>query len=565
MEYMKGKWNEMTGRKNEIEDEIDRKEQRWLENHTLNINEKYRQPLEFVRGKCLILGFHDDGAECRQWFVTDKQSTIEFYEVGSNEKVVIIHNKPQQNYIIAEEFVCDDGVLERMNEVLGTTNYSLVLRNSEHVARYIHSGAWISHQMVSGKLREQFNKEMTKTVQHLINTNPEELVKVKICDGSPLYPEIKTDYIKFEKHIDVLSEAGKDNFNIVLLGITGSGKSSLINLLFNEEVARSAATPVSVTRNVYYIQGTYMGTPDITDDENSKSSIIKNDKIEFGSDPLNVEQSSFYEPKEDFLQSPKVPGDYKAIGDPTDSMIQILNDIQSTETELEKKRVHLEKMLQNSYLTDKQTLRSKIAERVKSHEHAICLHTKSIELLNQYEAELKETDDRRTINQVCVVDTVGLCDTLFTSKQVYEKISKSVNTHMAFIDKVIIICSGRIEKSTADSIKQFMDWMEYETHQKNFVFVYNKCDEMSDAERDHSLVSMCELLDVDIEVEDILTNPDGSRQAVKYAQATSFPPNVEYSAIKEDLDTLKQAIFAKPNSRILIKAESSQYASCTII
>ena len=88
---------------------------------------------------------------------------------------------------------------------------------------------------------------------------------------------------------------------------------------------------------------------------------------------------------------------------------------------------------------------------------------------------------------------------------------------------------------------------------------------MNDAEREHSLVSMCELLGADIEVEDIYNNPDGSRQAIKYTLATSFPPNVEYSVIKQDLGMLKRAIFARPENRIMIKERTSISKSCNII
>ena len=155
MEYLT---NKIYGTRNATEAHIEEDKQSWLEKHELNINEKYRKPLEFMRGKRLILGYHDDEADQRQWFVTDKQATIEFCEVGSNKRAVILHNKPLLNYIRAEEFVCDDGVIQRMDEVLGSANFSFALRNSEHVARYIQSGAWISFQMASGKLREKFSK-----------------------------------------------------------------------------------------------------------------------------------------------------------------------------------------------------------------------------------------------------------------------------------------------------------------------------------------------------------------------------------------------------------------------
>ena len=185
------------------------------------------------------------------------------------------------------------------------------------------------------------------------------------------------------------------------------------------------------------------------------------------------------------------------------------------------------------------------------------LNEKMIELLDQLE--------RKTSNNVCIIDTVGLCDTFYTNKQIYDKIQKSVNTKMAFIDKVVIICSGRIERTTADAIKQYMSWMEYQTHKKNFVFIYNKCDDMTEADKEESLLAMCELLQADMEVEDIVDNPDGSRRTRKYVLATAFPPRAEYSDVEEDLNTIKETIFARPKTRIMLKARNSNVPSCNII
>jgi len=190
-------------------------------------------------------------------------------------------------------------------------------------------------------------------------------------------------------------------------------------------------------------------------------------------------------------------------------------------------------------------------------QNEIQLNKKCIELLDKLE--------RKISKNVCIIDTVGLCDTFYTNKQIYDKIQKSVNTKMAFIDKVVIICSGRIERSTADAIRQYMTWMEYQTHKKNFVFIYNKCDDMSDAEREESLLAMCELLQADMEVEDIVNNPDGSKRTKKYVLATAFPPHAEYTDVKEDLNAIKETIFAKPDTRIMLKARNIHVPSCNII
>ena len=309
----------------------------------------------------------------------------------------------------------------------------------------------------------------------MFNTYPEGLIKAKAksCDGRQLYSESGSDYIQF---------AGNDSFNIVLLGITGSGKSSLINLLFNEEVARSGSTPVSITRNVNYLQGSYIGT--ILDNKASPG-----ETIELGSEALQLKTDILCEPQKDFLLDPRVQKDISdEVDTPLNPKESTMKDIHSTEQEQGKIEVELRKMLRNFSLDKEEALQSNIIDAKIAHETAIRLHRKSIQLLDQLEEELKE--NKETQNKVCIVDTVGLCDTLFTSDEVYDMISKSVSTKMAYIDKVIIVCSGRIEKTTADAIKQFMRWMEYPTHKKNFVFVYNKCDGMSDAEREHSLVSV---------------------------------------------------------------------------
>jgi hypothetical protein len=285
---------------------------------------------------------------------------------------------------------------------------------------------------------------------------------------------------------------------------------------------------------------------------------------ELGSDALQLKTDIACKPHEDFMLAPKAQQDISHEIDKLPySLESAIKDIHSTEREQGKIEVELRKMLENLSLDKEQALQSKILDAKLAHETAISLHKKSIQLLDWLEEELKENAE--TLNKVCIVDTVGLCDTLFTSDEVYDMISKSVNTRMAYIDKVIIVCSGRIEKTKADAIKKFMRWMEYPTHKKNFVFVYNKCDGMSDAEREHSLVSMCELLGADIEVEDILKKPDGSRQSIKYALATSFPPNVEFSMIKQDIGMLKRVLFSRPDNRIMLKAKTSYSKSCNII
>ena len=55
----------------------------------------------------------------------------------------------------------------------------------------------------------------------------------------------------------MLSEADEKCFNLVLIGPTGAGKSTLINNLFNLTVSETAGSSESVTREVKFYQGSF--------------------------------------------------------------------------------------------------------------------------------------------------------------------------------------------------------------------------------------------------------------------------------------------------------------------
>merc|ERR1711988_824803 len=304
---------------------VDLEKTSWVKPHKLDVEpdagkeyralveEKFQKDLKICYKNC-----SNYGVKYQHWWITDGTWIIEFGfgEIFNNK--VVVHRNPKTDYVIADQF----------------TNYSLALRNCEHVARYIQSGSWSSLQMAKdvGFLYNIFKNEMSKFTK-LINTFPEELKSKSKLELRPIYPEYE-DRANFSRYKDILTKADNKNFNVIFIGPTGSGKSTLINNFFNRPVAEARASATSVTRNVQFMEGVFLEY---------------NDKIG------------------------------KIVGG-------------------------------------------------------------------------------RTIN---VIDTIGMCDSFFTADEIYNMIKTNVELNLAKIDKVVIVCSGRIEKQHADMIKKFMKWLQY--------------------------------------------------------------------------------------------------------
>ena len=60
---------------------------------------------------------------------------------------------------------------------------------------------------------------------------------------------------------------------------------------------------------------------------------------------------------------------------------------------------------------------------------------------------------------------------MMSSTQVLEVIKSAVTINMAYIDKVIIVCSGQIEGAHVKAIQQFMGWLSYEKYKQKFVLL----------------------------------------------------------------------------------------------
>jgi len=386
----------------------------WEKPHQLFFNSKHRQfqlnQLQHFNKRLHMCYMSEKGF--KHFFITDGTWKMEFtYDTG-----VMVHNSQLEDYVITDDFFLTPDVLSRMQKVCGATNFSFAFRNSEHLARYIHSGAWLSYQMTGSGEMKKILFAFLEENQSLVNKLPTDLKTEEVNVGNPIYEEVGNYHVTFEQSKTHMDEDDNDAYNIIFLGPTGSGKSTLINHLFNQKVVKAEANVHSVTREIQYTRGKLIW------------------------------------------------------------------------------------------------------------------------------AEDHKWDKR---DQVNIIDTVGFCDTELSASEVHNAIQSSVKTHVTYIDKVVMVCSGRIEPPMVLAMKKMMKWLRYEKYKKNFVFIYNKSDSLSDFEKEESLETMSSLLGADPNLNFVVPSGyDSSQKSVKLTQAIGFAPLAGYEEVKEDLQALKDAVFS---------------------
>ena len=282
------------------------------------------------------------------------------------------------------------------------------MRNSEHIVRYITTGAWFSY-IVSDETKE-FYKDIRKHLEEhesKINTPPQDLSPQE-NDSKKIYDKV-SDHIEFKDIANEFTSEDEEAHVVLLLGPTGSGKSSIANLLFNQHVVKASDDAKSQTKNCTFLQGDY-GPPG-------------------------------------------------------------------------------------------------------------------------------------TSKKVIVVDTVGYCDSIISDDDIELMIKNQIKSKNLKIDRVLILCYGRIQKAHVTELKKMLKWLEYEKHKENFVFLYNKADQVKEIkDRNKNLLQMCALLGVD---PDITVNLGEGHSTSPLARYVSFPPNAQQKTVAQDLEYLKRVALGK--------------------
>ena len=175
---------------------------------------------------------------------------------GVWQNSVDVHRNSRLGFFVKKRATITADTIERMKRVVGATAYSLLLRNCEHIANYIFEGRWLSMQsLTEGRIGKRL-LEFVMDAEHraLRNLLPTELRVDKVADGGPVYAGLRprVEYANTPGQLDLNdSEA----YNVVLFGPTGAGKSTLINVIFNQNVAEADDDPDSVTKNITFYTG----------------------------------------------------------------------------------------------------------------------------------------------------------------------------------------------------------------------------------------------------------------------------------------------------------------------
>ena len=104
------------------------------------------------------------------------------------------------------------------------------------------------------------------------------------------------------------------------------------------------------------------------------------------------------------------------------------------------------------------------------------------------------------------------------------------------------MCSGRMEKAHADSIKAFLGWLNFDWHRDKFVFVLNKSDLLSDTDKQHNLAGMLEKFGVNADQRVNWVNVDKTVDSVRMNMALGFPPDAKFSDVDTEYISLTKAV-----------------------
>lgn len=177
---------------------IEAEKKTWI-NHNLQYDHTVRSANlkileEILEDEKFVLSNTDSGwgnVKFQHWFFTNGVYYIEFGTPNLDiysACVTIVTNTKRQHITAptAFETKLTAEVRQRIRHVLGMNNYSLCLRNCEHVANYIARGRWISHQMDMdrGHLFDWVKRDIMDHHLRIVNSFPSD-IQPHVFRGQP--------------------------------------------------------------------------------------------------------------------------------------------------------------------------------------------------------------------------------------------------------------------------------------------------------------------------------------------------------------------------------------------
>jgi len=235
-------------------------EQRSWNDHSLMIDVDrapiYKQLIDHMSSTVYICSKERDymGLTYDHYFLTDQKYVIEFDGDDIFDAMIKVSmDKKISAHSTKIEF--DDDMRLRAKQIVGATSYSLMLRNCQHCVTYIVNGLWASTQTTtSGPIRVALESYLIDSVIAKVNTKPAELVSPFTIGEHPMERDLERVFI-YEHTRNIAQQIHQNDFNVVVLGPTGVGKSHLINLMANQSIVESRAGMASITKELSFCRG----------------------------------------------------------------------------------------------------------------------------------------------------------------------------------------------------------------------------------------------------------------------------------------------------------------------
>ena len=164
---------------------------------------------------------------------------------------------------------------------------------------------------------------------------------------------------------------------------------------------------------------------------------------------------------------------------------------------------------------------------------------------------------------VNIIDTIGFCDTHLTQEQVMATIKTKLKHNLVNVHKVIVVtdANNKLTLQATRAIQDMMSWLKYEKCKGNWIFVSNKCDGLSKAEREKNLADTMKLLRVN--QTDVESTHDGA--LIKLAIPVGFRPKDRHMSAdaKKSMKSLALAILHWSSHDTPIPVQPQQ-GMCTI-